>query len=182
MASIERAPLPTIALGVEGWTLRAWRESDAPTLARHANNINIWRWMSDSFPHPYALETAQYWVQRGHIEFGGDNWAIACNDETVGGCGVLQEHGHFRCNAEVGWWLAEEHWGGGIVARAAAALLQRAFDNPQITRVFAPVHAGNRRSMRVAEKNGFVLEGVQPKSAIKNGQVIDRWIWARYRP
>jgi hypothetical protein len=46
LASIERAPLPTIALGVEGWTLRAWRESDSPTLARHANNINVWRWIA----------------------------------------------------------------------------------------------------------------------------------------
>ena len=110
MASTE--PLPTTALGVDGWTIRPWRESDAPALATHANNVNVWRWMSDS---------------------------------------------------------------------VAAALTQHAFADPQITRVFAPVHAGNQRSMRVAEKNGFVLEGVQPKSAIKNGQVIDRCIWATYR-
>ena len=174
-------PLPTIALGVDGWTIRAWRESDALALARHANNVNVWRWMSDSFPHPYTLEMAKHWVTRGHVEFGGDNWTIAFHDEAVGGCGVNPQQGQFRCNAEVGWWLAEEHWGRGIVTRVTAALTQHAFADPQITRVFAPVHAGNQRSMRVAEKNGFVLEGVQPKSAIKNGQVIDRWIWATYR-
>lgn len=180
MASPE--PLPTIALGADGWTLRAWRESDAPALAHHANNINVWRWMSDSFPHPYTLEMAEYWVTRGHLEFGGGaNWAIALRDEAVGGCGVHPQEGHLRCNAEVGWWLAEAHWGQGIVTHVAAALARNAFDNPQITRVFAPVHAGNQRSMRVAEKNGFVLEGVQPKSAIKDGQVIDRWVWATYR-
>lgn len=179
MASIES--LPTIPLGVDDWALRAWRQTDAPELARHAANINVWRWMSDSFPHPYTLPMAEYWCTRGHIEFGGDNWAIALRDDAVGGCGVIAQHGQFRCNAEVGWWLAEAHWGQGIVTRVAAALTQRAFSDPQITRVFAPVHTGNRRSMRVAEKNGFVLEGVQPKSAIKNGQVIDRWIWATYR-
>lgn len=173
--------LPTIALGVDGWTLRAWCETDAAALARHANNANVWRWMSDSFPHPYTQEMAEYWVTRGHIEFGGDNWAIALNDEAVGGCGIAPDHGHLRCNAEVGWWMAEAHWGRGIVTRAAAALVRRAFDNPQITRVFAPIHAGNQRSMRVAEKNGFVLEGVQRQGAIKDGRVIDRWIWAKYR-
>jgi [ribosomal protein S5]-alanine N-acetyltransferase len=180
LASTE--PVPTIALGLDGWTLRAWRESDAPSLAVHANNVNVWRWMSDSFPHPYTLEMAEYWCTRGHLEFGGDNWAIALHDEAVGGCCVNPQQGHFRCNAEVGWWLAEAHWGRGVVKHAATALVRRAFDDPQIMRVFAPVHAGNQRSMRVAENNGFVLESVQPKSAIKDGQVIDLWVWAKYRP
>jgi [ribosomal protein S5]-alanine N-acetyltransferase len=180
LASTE-TPLPTIALGIEGWTLRAWRRSDAAALARHANNVEVWRWMSDSFPHPYTREIAEHWVARGHIEFGGDNWAIVCGDDAVGGCGVVPQKGPLRCNAEVGWWLAEEHWGRGVVTRVAGALVSRAFENPEITRVFAPVHAGNARSMRVAEKNGFVLEGVQRQGAIKAGQVIDRWVFARYR-
>jgi [ribosomal protein S5]-alanine N-acetyltransferase len=180
LASTE-TPLPTIALGIEGWTLRAWRSGDAATLARHANNIEVWRWMSDSFPHPYTREIAEHWVTRGHIEFGGDNWAIACGEEAVGGCGVVPQQGPLCCNAEVGWWLAEEYWRRGVVTRVAGALVSHAFANPQITRVFAPIHAGNARSMRVAEKSGFVLEGVQRQGAIKAGRVIDRWVFARYR-
>jgi RimJ/RimL family protein N-acetyltransferase len=175
-----REPLPTLELGMPGWVLRAWRETDAPALARHANNINVWRWMSDGFPHPYTLENAEYWVTRGQIDFGGDNWAIAWDDEAVGGCGIAAQAGPLRCNAEVGWWLAEEHWGRGIATRVAAVLVERAFANPEITRVFAPVHAGNSRSMRVAEKNGFQLEGMQPRSAIKDGRVIDRWVFGKY--
>jgi RimJ/RimL family protein N-acetyltransferase len=174
--------LPTIALGLPGWCLRAWRTADAPALARHADNVNVWRWMSDRFPHPYTLEIAEHWVTRGHVDFGGDNWAIAFEDEAVGGCGVHQEEGQFLCNAEVGWWLAEQHWGQGIATRVAGALVEHAFANPAIRRVYAPIHAGNQRSMRVAEKSGLVLEGVQPLSAIKDGQAIDRWIWATYRP
>ncbi len=173
--------LPTMALGLHGWALRAWRAGDAASLATHADNINVWRWMSDGFPHPYTLAVAEHWIARGQAEFGGDHWAITFSDEAVGGCGIVQQQGHLRCNAEVGWWLAEMHWGRGVVTRVVAALVQRAFGNPQITRIHAPIHAGNQRSMRVAEKNGFVLEGVQPKSAIKDGAVIDRWVWARYR-
>ena len=173
--------LPTIALGVEGWVLRAWREADAPALSKHADNVNVWRWMSDRFPHPYTLEIAEHWVARGHIDFGGDNWAIAFNDEAVGGCGIHQEPAQFRCNAELGWWLAEAHWGRGITTRVADALVERAFANPEITRVYAPIHAGNMRSMRVAEKSGFRLEGVQPQSAIKDCRVVDRWVYGKYR-
>jgi [ribosomal protein S5]-alanine N-acetyltransferase len=176
-----REPLPTIDLGVAGWCLRAWQARDAPSLSKHAGNLNVWRWMSDLFPHPYTLDIAEHWVARGHIEFGGDNWAIAFNDEAVGGCGIHPEAAQFRCNAEVGWWLAEDRWGRGITTRVVAALVERAFAQPEITRIYAPIHTGNARSMRVAEKNGFRLEGVQPQSAIKDGQVIDRWVYGKYR-
>jgi [ribosomal protein S5]-alanine N-acetyltransferase len=180
VASTEASP-PTIALGPDGWVLRAWRRDDAASLARHADNVNVWRWMSDSFPHPYTLQIAEHWCTRGHVEFGGDNWAIALNDEAVGGCGIQQGQAQFVCSAEVGWWLAQEHWGRGIASRVARALVTRGFETARITRLFAPIHAGNTRSMRVAEKAGFVLEGIQRKSAIKAGRPIDRHLYALVR-
>lgn len=173
--------LPTLDIGVEGWTLRAWREGDAPALSLHAGNPNVWRNMSDSFPFPYTLAIAEDWVRQGHIDFGGDHWAIAFEDQALGGCGIRQLEGQFRCNAEIGYWLAEAHWGRGIVARVASTLTRRAFENPDITRVYAPIHGHNRASMRVVEKCGFVCEGMQRLSAIKAGQVIDLAIYACYR-
>jgi len=174
--------LPTLALGVPGWALRAWRETDAEALARHANNPAVWRNMSDGFPHPYTLDIARHWVRQGHVDFGGDNWAISFEGEAVGGCGIRPEHGAFRCNAEIGYWLAEEHWGGGVGTRVAGVLAERALASPDITRVFAPVHAYNPASLRVLEHCGFVREGLLPLSAVKAGAVIDRVLMARYRP
>ena len=97
MASTD--PLPTLSIGLEGWCLRAWREDDAESLARQANNVEVWRWMSDSFPHPYTLEVAEHWVRSGHVEFGGDHWAIALDGVAVGGCGIAPQAGPLRCNA-----------------------------------------------------------------------------------
>ncbi|HEY6086511.1 MAG TPA: GNAT family N-acetyltransferase [Burkholderiaceae bacterium] len=174
-------PLPTLDLGLPGWTLRAWRESDATALTLHANNPNVWRWMSDAFPHPYTREIAETWVARGHIDFGGDNWAIAFGDEAVGGCGIAPLVGPQRCVAEVGWWLAEPFWGRGVVTRVAQVLAARAFEEPGLWRLVAPIHAGNQRSMRVAEKAGFLLEAVQRQSTVKAGRVIDRHLFVRLR-
>ena len=173
--------LRTLDLGVPGGCLRAWRESDAQALARHANNPAVWRNMSDGFPHPYTLEIAQHWVRQGHVDFGGDNWAIALDDEAVGGCGIHPGSGAFRCNAEIGYWLAQAHWGRGIGTLVAQALTERAFADPSITRVFAPVHAYNPASVRVLEHCGFVREGLLRLSAVKAGAVIDRVLMARYR-
>lgn len=173
--------LPVIALGVEGWCLRPWADADAPALAKHANNREVWRFMAEGFPHPYTLDIAEHWVRRGHVEFGGDHWAISVDGEAVGGCGVRPDCGPFRCNAEIGYWLAEPHWGRGIGRRAARAMAEQAFAKPGITRVYAGVHGDNPRSMRVLESVGFVRECVLRRSAVKDGRVIDRVLYASVR-
>ena len=62
-----------------------------------------------------------------------------------------------------------------------SALAARALHDPEVTRVFAPVHAGNAASMRVLQKSGFVREGLLRQSAMKAGRVVDRVLYARYR-
>ena len=174
--------LPTIDLELPGWTLRAWRPGDAESLARHANNIRVWRHMSDRFPYPYTLEIAQHWVTRGHVEFGGDNWAIAFDDLAVGGAGIHPGAGPSACSVEIGYWLGEPYWGRGVVTRVAAALTRIAFESPGVSRVFAPVHADNPASMRVLAKNGFEREGLQRQAVLKASEPIDITTWARIRP
>jgi [ribosomal protein S5]-alanine N-acetyltransferase len=174
-------PLPTLDIGLPGWCLRAWREADAPALARHADNVKVWRWMSDRFPRPYTLAIAAHWVARGHLEFGGDHWAIDCEGEAVGGCGISPLEGPQRCVAEVGWWLAESFWGRGVASRVARVLVARAFDDPAMVRVEAPIHAGNERSMAVARRAGLHLEAVQHRGAVKDGRVIDRHLFVATR-
>jgi len=52
---------------------------------------------------------------------------------------------------------------------------------PELTRVVAPIFAGNDGSQGVARKCGYVREGTLKQSAIKDGRVIDRVLWAAYR-
>jgi [ribosomal protein S5]-alanine N-acetyltransferase len=174
------APVPTLALPQPGWTMRAWRVDDAQRLALIANDERIAQWMSDTWPHPYTQADALWWVTDGHATMGR-TWALCLHDEPQGGCGAHPQGGFQRCNVEVGWWLSPEHWGQGVVPAAARMLLEQAFADTDVHRVFAPVHAGNQRSMRVAQKAGMVLESVQPKSAFKRGRVIDRHLFAAYR-
>ncbi len=172
---------PTLQLGLDGWCLRALRESDAPSLAKLADNVEVWRHMSDRFSRPYTLEVARHWVTQGHLDFGGENWAIALDDIAVGGCGLHPGQGQFACQVEVGYWLGQAYWGRGVATQIVRVLSERAFALPGVVRVFAGVHADNPASMHVLEKNGFVREGVLRKCVLKAGRPIDRVIYAKIK-
>jgi len=172
---------PTVPLSQPGFSLRAWAHNDAMALTHVAGDDKVWCWMSDSFPHPYTLEVAQHWVDRGHVEFGGENCAVSWDGVAVGGAGFHPGSSFLRCSVEIGYFLAPPIWGHGVGTAVVAALTKLAFALPEVTRVFAPVHGGNAASMRILEKNGFVCEGTQRLSVFKAGQVIDRVIWATYR-
>ena len=171
---------PTIVLPQPGWSMRAWREGDVAALARAANDERILQWMSDTWPSPYTEDDARWWIGTGQ-HTGGMAWALCRDDVPWGGAGVHPQTGFQRCNVELGWWLHPDHWGQGVVPAAAVHLVEQAFALPEVTRVFAPIHAGNDRSVRVAEKVGMRLEAVQQRSAFKRGKVIDRVVYAAYR-
>ncbi|MFM7705643.1 MAG: GNAT family N-acetyltransferase [Rubrivivax sp.] len=171
--------VPTFPLPQPGWSMRAWRAGDVAALAQAANDERILQWMSDTWPSPYTEGDARWWIETGQ-HASGMAWALCQHDVPRGGAGLHPRSGFLRCNGEVGWWLHPDHWGQGVVPAAAAQVVQQAFALPEVTRVFAPIHAGNARSVRVAEKVGMRLEAVQPRSAFKRGQVIDRVVYAAY--
>lgn len=41
-----------IATQLVGCLLRPWKAEDKPSLLHHADNRNVWRNMTDMFPHP----------------------------------------------------------------------------------------------------------------------------------
>jgi [ribosomal protein S5]-alanine N-acetyltransferase len=173
--------VPLQVPGQTGWSLRPWHADDAPALAAVAGDPAVWRWMSDHFPNPYTLEVAQHWVTVGHREFGGGhNAAIDHEGVAVGGAGWHPGIGPARCNVEIGYYLAPAFWRRGVGTAVVGALVKLALQQPEVTRVFAPIHAGNAASAGVLRRNGFQLEGVQRLSAFKAGRVIDIESWALY--
>lgn len=76
----------------------------------------------------------------------------------VGGASLLRwDKAHFR--AEVGYVVAKEHWGRGLVPEALGPILRFGFERMKLHSVEARIHPDNRASRRVAEKLGFAQEG-----------------------
>ncbi len=159
-------------------TLRPWRAGDELSLAQHANDREIWRNLRDRFPHPYTVADAEAWIRFIGEENPPANFAIEVGGVTVGGIGLERGEDIERITAELGYWLGRAFWGRGIVSAAVRGVTAYAFATLDLTRVYALPFAQNRASLRVLEKAGYTREARLRRSVLKDGEVLDQWLFA----
>jgi ribosomal-protein-alanine N-acetyltransferase len=162
--------------------VRPWRQGDARTLVKHANNANVARQLRDRFPHPYTLGDARTFIEGVAGARPLTTFAIEVDGEAVGGIGFSPGTDVERFAAEIGYWLGEPYWGRGIVPEALELVTAYAFDECRVLRLFALPFADNRQSTRVLEKAGYVCEGILRSSSVKFGQPRDQAMYARINP
>jgi len=158
--------------------VRSWRLEDAPALARHANDREIWLNLRDGFPHPYGLEDAERFI-RGAMQRRPETFfAIEVEGEAAGGIGYGLHSDVERVSAEIGYWLGRQYWGRGIMTEALRATTFHALESHGLTRVYALPYEWNPASCRVLEKAGYVRECRMRRCVIKDGKVIDQYLYA----
>jgi [ribosomal protein S5]-alanine N-acetyltransferase len=88
-------------------------------------------------------------------------WLIFTGDagEMIGSIGARTEDDGFN----LGFLLARSHWGRGYVPEAITAVVDWAFTQPWVSRVWAACDVENHSSARALEKAGFSREGVLPQ-------------------
>jgi RimJ/RimL family protein N-acetyltransferase len=158
--------------------IRSWRPGDEDALARHANDRGVWLNLRDRFPHPYTRSDAEQWVRFASGRTPETAFAIAVEDQAVGGIGLELHDDVERCAAEIGYWLGRTFWGRGLATAAVRGLTAHAFEAHGLTRVYALPFADNAASARVLEKAGYRLEGRLRRSAVKDGRVRDQLLYA----
>ena len=163
------------------WQVRSFRPEDAEALARNANNRNVSRNMRDTFPYPYELSDAHEWIEFAATQSPETHFAIADENDLVGGIGIMMQSDVNRLSAEIGYWLGEPHWGQGVATAALRAVTEWAFDEFDLVRLYGEVFEWNPASGRVLEKAGYELEGRLRRSIVKDGQIIDALLYAMVR-
>lgn len=155
-----------------------WRQGDQESLTVNADSYKIWRNVRDRFPHPYTIEDADYWIEIASQESPPTNFAIVVAGKAVGGIGLIFRDDINRCRAEIGYWLGEAYWGRGIVTEGVRAITEWAFDNFDLASIYAGVLEWNPASMRVLEKAGYKFEARLRKAMVKEGAVMDEFIYS----
>jgi ribosomal-protein-alanine N-acetyltransferase len=159
-------------------TLRPWRQPDAPSLVKYANNPNVARQLRDRFPHPYTAADARHFIQSVAPARPTTSFAIVVGGEAVGGAGFSPGADVERYSAEVGYWLGEPFWGRGITVEAVRLLSAYAFTTCSMLRLFALPFADNAQSIRVLEKAGYTREATLRASSVKHGLARDQALYA----
>ncbi|MGN0639215.1 MAG: GNAT family N-acetyltransferase [Huintestinicola sp.] len=161
-------------------SIREWQQSDAAALAAALSNKNILNNLRDGLPYPYTEADAEEYISFILTSDPNDTFAFAIDVDgrAVGSIGAFRQ-GNIHCRtAELGYYLAEEYWGRGIMTIAVRQLCEKLFAETDIIRIFAEPFDYNVGSRRVLEKAGFQLEGILKNNAFKNGKVLDMALYA----
>jgi RimJ/RimL family protein N-acetyltransferase len=168
-------------LRCERCTLRTFQPADAEVLAVHADNHAIWRNLRDRFPRPFVRADAEGYIARVARQSPPTSFAIDVDGLAVGSVSLHVGTDVERLSAEIGYWLGEPYWGRGITSDAVRAATQYAFGELALARVFAVPFARNAASARVLEKAGYQYEGRLRRSAVKEGELLDQYMYAAVR-
>ncbi|MDX5436789.1 MAG: GNAT family N-acetyltransferase [Pontibacter sp.] len=98
-------------------------------------------------------------------------------------CGLIGYKGIDRLNRklEIGYWLAEDKQGQGIMRRSCHTLITYAFEKLKMNRIEIRVGVGNNRSNNIPKKLGFTLEGMQRQGELLNDRFHDLEVYSLLR-
>ncbi len=150
-------------LETERLILRELKSSDAKAVFHYFSDPEVTRYLSAG---PYKkLEQASEMIDFLVALFQnkeGFRWGMTLKDgpdRVIGTCGYhAWAKTYFR--AEIGYELAREYWGQGLMREAIQALLTFGFAEMRLNRVEAHVLPDNVASAQFLEKLGFQREGL----------------------
>lgn len=159
--------------------LRSFLPEDEALLVRYLNDPLTVQFLSERIPQPYTNNDARGWIETGsqiHL-----SRAIIADGELVGSIGTIPGALEQRYSAEIGYWIAREHWGKGYASQALQMMTDYVFEHTDWVRLVGTVFAPNTASAKVLEHCGYELEARLRKSVFKNGVFYDTLIYTRLR-
>ena len=155
------------------------RHADGLFALIDANREHLDRW----FPwvrRTTEVEHSRDFIRRALRRFADGNGfecALYRGDRHVGMLGT-----HFidwtSRKTELGYWLARDAEGGGIMSRAVQGLSRVLFDDHGLRRVEIRSHVDNVRSRAVPERLGFTHEGVMRSAVSYHGEPFDLAVYS----
>lgn len=135
-------------------TLRPPIEFDADDIALHLANWNVSRMLS-RVPFPFDRTDALEWIARCNSAGNPDLAFTIHRERLIGAIGIAEMADRPR----LGYWLAEDHWGQGLMGEALGAVLGHLFAKQPEISVNSTVLADNTASIRLQQRLGFRIVG-----------------------
>jgi ribosomal-protein-serine acetyltransferase len=146
-------------------------DADAVVALVRANLDHLAPWMG--WVHPgYGHADYDRWLAAEAV-----NFLIVRDGAVVGGIG-LNRGDPQNLSTAIGYWLAADAQGHGVVTAAVRALAGHAFEALHVHRLELRAAPGNLRSQAVAERCGFRFEGVAREAEYIAGEFRDLRVYA----
>lgn len=132
---------------------------------------------------PWDDDKARAWLQR-YVDGWRDGtlagFAIESSgaEEFLGFLAIVRYDAEGR-EAELGYIVAPAARGRGVARRAVALATDWCLGHLELERVELRIDVGNASSLRVAERLGFVREGVLRSVHFKQGRRVDLAVYSR---
>ena len=174
---------PQLCWGFESVSIRKWELADAKDLATALSNRKILDNLRDGLPYPYTEQDGKDFIAAmlAADENSTFAFAITLDGKVIGSIGAFRQENIHKHTAELGYYIAEEHWGKGIMTEAVKQLCDYVFSHTDMIRIYAEPFAYNIGSQRVLEKAGFQYEGTLRNNAVKNGKILDMKMYSILR-
>jgi len=151
--------------------LRPFSQKDAKRVRELAGVFDVSRY-TEAVPYPYKDGDAEDWISTLPEEYSsgkGATFAIEHKESgsLMGGIGLGICDVHKKAN--LGYWLGRPYWSNGYCSEAAKRLIDYAFEERSIHRIYARHMECNPASGRVMQKIGMTLEGKLKDDIQKEG-------------
>ncbi len=156
-------------------TLRAIARDDLPRLWAFRNDLEVELAGGGDPPSPVPIERLQNDFDKEVSDPPRDKteFAIEADGECIGSCGLFEIDENSR-QAELGIVIGDiEYWGRGCGREAVSLLLDYAFRQRNLRRVWLEVHSENERAIRAYRACGFIEEGRMREHMWLAGRYVD---------
>ena len=174
--------LPDDRVVGHGLVLRALDETDIEAVAEACNDPETVRWLP--LPRPYGRPEARWFIDifapTTRASGVGIVRAVAREGRLVGCVDVKRVDWAAR-TAEVGYWVAPWDRGSGTATSATRTISEWMLRDRGFERVELRAATGNLASQRVAEKAGFLREGVARNAGRVHGGRVDLVVYSLTR-
>jgi [ribosomal protein S5]-alanine N-acetyltransferase len=161
--------------------LRPLSPQDAPAMfamMRDLETMRFWDWPaftdSETVDDIVAAQIAD--MEAGNALY----WAVCRNGAAIGCCDLSEIDRH-HLRAEVGFLFDRASWGQGYAFEAMTAIVDHAFGELGLERLWARFHAGNEKSRLLLDRLGFASEGTLRGHVLREGRRRDCVLYGRIR-
>ena len=160
----------------ENILLRAYKPADAAALftAIDDSRPRLHPWLSwvDATTRPaHSLHFIEQSLQRLNNQEALD-LGIFYNNQVIGGLGMHDWQYDLK-RAQIGYWIATDFEGQGIVRRCLIRFIDFLFTKLALNKLEIHFVPANKRSAKLPQLLGFTIEGVIRQSTLRNGMPED---------